>query len=93
MVNTHGLMRLGAIQRIAEIEIELNELRAIVKSPAQPTTTYRTTKRATADDRPTRESKRESKRLHWMQRPENADKIAAMHRKGRRTRKKNHRAD
>lgn len=90
-INRHGLMRLGALNRISELQTELDELRAILRAPAQPiAASYRTTKvGATETRRATSTDAEPRQKRHWMQRPENAAKRARMQRKAWKTRRKN----
>lgn len=91
MINRHGLMRLGALQRITELQTEIDELRTITRAPAQGVARaqlehrQRTERRATSADRSTRETPR----LHWTQRPENKARVRRMARRAARTRKQN----
>lgn len=82
MVNRYGLMRLGALQRITELQHEIDELRTITRAPAQTDTPAR---RATSADRSTRDASR----LHWTQRPENKAKVKRMARRMVRTKRQN----
>lgn len=76
-------MRLGALQRITELQTEIDELRTVTRALAQPERTPG--RRATSADRSTRDASR----LHWTQRPENKAKVKRMARRMVRTKRQN----